>query len=288
MTFNPEERADDMKKYGGFIPGIRPGQPTADYLGYVLSRITLPGSIYLGTSSLYCPTSSSRSATARGVQSLPFGGTAVLIMVGVGLDTVKQINSPIDATQVRRILEVRLVFLGPPGAGKGTQAELLSETLGIPHISTGDLFRANISEAPRSASRRRSTSTPATWCRRRSPSTWSAHASASPTRRKASSSTASPLDRAGRSAQLVLADLDTELDAVVSFVVDPDVVVDRMLARGRADDTEDVIRNRMAVYDKETAPLLEYYGDQVKTVDAVGEVDEVHQRVLSALGVKVS
>lgn len=61
-----------------------------------------------------------------------------------------------------------------------------------------------------------------------------------------------------------------------------------MLARGRADDTEDVIRNRMAVYDKETAPLLEYYGDQVKTVDAVGEVDEVHQRVLSALGVKVS
>ena len=86
----------------------------------------------------------------------------------------------------------------------------------------------------------------------------------------------------------ILADLDTELDAVVSFVVDPDVVVDRMLARGRADDTEDVIRNRMAVYDKETAPLLEYYGDQVKTVDAVGEVDEVHQRVLSALGVKVS
>ena len=49
ITFNPEERADEMKKFGGFIPGIRPGQPTADYLNYVLSRITLPGSIYLGT-----------------------------------------------------------------------------------------------------------------------------------------------------------------------------------------------------------------------------------------------
>ncbi len=48
ITFNPEERADEMKKFGGFIPGIRPGKPTADYLRYVLSRITLPGSIYLG------------------------------------------------------------------------------------------------------------------------------------------------------------------------------------------------------------------------------------------------
>ncbi|NED70738.1 adenylate kinase, partial [Streptomyces sp. SID10244] len=65
-------------------------------------------------------------------------------------------------------------------------------------------------------------------------------------------------------------------------------VVDRMLSRGRADDTEDVIRNRMAVYTKETAPLLEYYGEQVKTIDAVGDVQDVHQRVLSALGAGVS
>lgn len=92
VTFNPEERADDMKKYGGFIPGIRPGQPTADYLGYVLSRITLPGSIYLGTIAVL-PNLFLEIGNSGGVQNLPFGGTAVLIMVGVGLDTMKQVNS---------------------------------------------------------------------------------------------------------------------------------------------------------------------------------------------------
>ena len=86
----------------------------------------------------------------------------------------------------------------------------------------------------------------------------------------------------------ILASLDSSLDAVLSFEVDTDVVVDRMLARGRADDTEEVIRNRMAVYTKETAPLLAYYGDQVKTIDAVGDIQDVHQRVLSALGAGVS
>ncbi|MGC4961952.1 preprotein translocase subunit SecY [Gordonia sp. DT218] len=92
VTFNPEERADDMKKYGGFIPGIRPGTPTADYLGYVLSRITLPGSIYLGIIAVL-PNLFLEIGNSGGAQNLPFGGTAVLIMVGVGLDTMKQVNS---------------------------------------------------------------------------------------------------------------------------------------------------------------------------------------------------
>ncbi|MFT3661344.1 MAG: preprotein translocase subunit SecY [Gordonia sp. (in: high G+C Gram-positive bacteria)] len=93
VTFNPEERADDMKRYGGFIPGIRPGKPTADYLSYVLSRITLPGSLYLGIiailPNLFLEIGNGNSEVAN----LPFGGTALLIMVGVGLDSLKQINS---------------------------------------------------------------------------------------------------------------------------------------------------------------------------------------------------
>ena len=92
ITFNPEERADEMKKFGGFIPGIRPGRPTADYLNYVLSRITLPGAIYLGTIAVL-PNLFLDIGNSGGVQNLPFGGTAVLIMVSVGLDTVKQIES---------------------------------------------------------------------------------------------------------------------------------------------------------------------------------------------------
>jgi preprotein translocase subunit SecY len=91
ITFNPEERADDMKKYGGFIPGIRPGRPTAEYLQYVLSRITLPGALYLGIVAVL--PNFFFSMTGGNNQNFPFGGTAVLIMVGVALDTVKQIES---------------------------------------------------------------------------------------------------------------------------------------------------------------------------------------------------
>jgi preprotein translocase subunit SecY len=95
ITFNPEERADDMKRYGGFIPGIRPGRPTAEYLQYVLSRITLPGSIYLGLVAVL--PNLFLSITQEGQnQNFPFGGTAVLIMVGVGLETVKQIETQLN------------------------------------------------------------------------------------------------------------------------------------------------------------------------------------------------
>jgi preprotein translocase subunit SecY len=95
ITFNPEERADDMKRYGGFIPGIRPGRPTAEYLQYVLSRITLPGSIYLGIVAVL--PNFFLSITQEGQnQNFPFGGTAVLIMVGVGLETVKQIETQLN------------------------------------------------------------------------------------------------------------------------------------------------------------------------------------------------
>jgi preprotein translocase subunit SecY len=91
ITFDPVERADDMKKYGGFIPGIRPGRPTAEYLQFVLSRITLPGSLYLGIVAVL--PNFFFNITSGNNQNFPFGGTAVLIMVGVALDTVKQIES---------------------------------------------------------------------------------------------------------------------------------------------------------------------------------------------------
>jgi preprotein translocase subunit SecY len=93
ITFNPQEVADNMKKYGGFIPGIRAGKPTEDYLSYVLSRITLPGSLYLGLIALI-PLIALVLVNAN--QNFPFGGTSILIMVGVALDTVKQIESQLQ------------------------------------------------------------------------------------------------------------------------------------------------------------------------------------------------
>src|SRR3954463_7501808 len=93
ITFNPQEVADNMKKYGGFIPGIRAGKPTEDYLSYVLSRITLPGALYLGLVALIPLIA---FAVIGASQSFPFGGTSILIMVGVALDTVKQIESQLQ------------------------------------------------------------------------------------------------------------------------------------------------------------------------------------------------
>jgi preprotein translocase subunit SecY len=93
ITFNPTEVADNMKKYGGFIPGIRPGRPTAEYLQYVLSRLTAPGSVYLGIVALFPLVALSAAGVAN---QFPFSGISLLIMVGVGLDTVKQIESQLQ------------------------------------------------------------------------------------------------------------------------------------------------------------------------------------------------
>ncbi|MGN0064116.1 MAG: preprotein translocase subunit SecY [Nocardioides sp.] len=93
ITFNPKEVADNMKKYGGFIPGIRAGKSTEEYLSYVLSRITFPGALYLGLISLV-PLIAFVLIGAN--QNFPFGGTSILIMVGVALDTVKQIESQLQ------------------------------------------------------------------------------------------------------------------------------------------------------------------------------------------------
>ncbi|MFI0447563.1 preprotein translocase subunit SecY [Actinomadura sp. 6N118] len=93
ITFNPTEVADNMKKYGGFIPGIRPGRPTAEYLDYVLTRITTPGALYLGLVALIPMVA---FALLKATNDFPFGGTSILIVVGVGLDTVKQVESQLQ------------------------------------------------------------------------------------------------------------------------------------------------------------------------------------------------
>jgi preprotein translocase subunit SecY len=89
IAFNPVDTADNMKKYGGFIPGIRPGRQTAEHLNYILTRITLPGAVFLGAVAIL----PFIALAAGNVQQFPFGGTAILITVGVGLETMKQIES---------------------------------------------------------------------------------------------------------------------------------------------------------------------------------------------------
>jgi preprotein translocase subunit SecY len=102
ITFNPTDVADNMKKYGGFIPGIRAGRPTAEYLDYVLTRITFPGSLYLGLVALIPLIA---LATVNANQNFPFGGASILIIVGVGLDTVKQIDSQLQQRHYEGLLK---------------------------------------------------------------------------------------------------------------------------------------------------------------------------------------
>jgi adenylate kinase len=181
---------------------------------------------------------------------------------------------------------VRVVLLGPPGAGKGTQAQKLSEKLGIPQISTGDLFRRNISEG-----------TPLGIEAKRYLDAGDLVPSEL-TNKLVEDRIEQPdaadgfiLDGYPRSAEQaqaldeMLKNHNTKLDAVLEFAVSEAELFERLKSRGRADDTEEVIRNRMQVYRDETEPLLEYYSrTNLQTVDAVGGLDEVFARALRALG----
>ena len=180
---------------------------------------------------------------------------------------------------------MRIVLLGPPGAGKGTQAQKLAEKLGVPQISTGDLFRHNITNGTDLGLEAKKyldagDLVPATLT----------NALVDDRLNDQDAANGFILDGFPRSVEQakalddMLSKRNLSLDAVLEFRVPEEELVSRLKGRGRADDTEDVIRNRFKVYRDETAPLLDYYSDTVVTVDAVGELDEVFDRALKALG----
>jgi adenylate kinase len=188
---------------------------------------------------------------------------------------------------------MKLLLIGPPGAGKGTQASKLSEVFGIPAISTGDIFRANVkNETPLGLEAK-------------SYMDRGAYVPDELTNKLVRDRLQNPdcangflLDGYPRTADQVnelddiLRETDSSLDAVIQLTADTDEVVKRLAKRaieqGRSDDTEDVIRNRMAVYEDQTAPLISMYAARgsLIMVDGLGEIEAVTSRIVEALNAK--
>ena len=184
----------------------------------------------------------------------------------------------------------RMLLLGPPGVGKGTQAQRLAKELGVPQISTGDMLRAAVaagSEVGRAAQ--------AVMERGELVADGIVIAVARERIGEADAARGFILDgfprtrEQARALDETLAEMGTPLECCVSIRADEDVLVDRLLDRakleGRSDDTAETIRNRMQVYDEETAPLIDYYSAQglLRPVDGVGTVDAVAERIREAI-----
>lgn len=179
---------------------------------------------------------------------------------------------------------MRLLFVGPPGAGKGTQAERVAEKLGIPHISTGEMFRHHVSTDTEFGRRVDEIMTLGEYV--------PDEITVGMLRERLEFEDARAgfiLDGFPRTAAQVeaLDELIGEdaLDAVVVFEVDGDALVERLMARGRADDNEETIRARFGMYQDQTAPLLDIYNqrDLVISINGVGDMDAVTDRIMTAL-----
>ena len=187
-------------------------------------------------------------------------------------------------------MSARMVLLGPPGAGKGTQAARIAERLGIPAISTGDIFRANVAGATELGTQAKAYMDKGEYVPDSITNAMVADRIA-----QADCENGFLLDGYPRTTAQV-AELDSmleasglALDVVVEITADAEAVVARLLKRageqGRADDTEPVIRHRLEVYAESTAPLADLYAerDLLVQVDGMGEIDVVTGRIMEAL-----
>jgi adenylate kinase len=185
---------------------------------------------------------------------------------------------------------MRLLIMGPPGAGKGTQAVSLAERIGGAHISTGDIFRANVRDQTELGQAAQRYMDAGEYVPDEVTNAMVKDRLAQDDAREAFILDGYPrtVDQVS-TLDGILDELGTKLDGVIELVVDPEELIQRLLKRaetsGRADDTEDVIRHRQEVYTAETAPLLEVYGSRgiVFKVDGMGDVDEVTRRIDAAL-----
>ncbi len=181
---------------------------------------------------------------------------------------------------------MRLVLVGPPGAGKGTQAQFISAHFAIPHISTGDIFRANLSAGTPLGLEAKAYMDKGDLV----PDSLTT-AMVKDRLLQGDVATGFLLDgyprTTGQAAALdeILREIKTPLDVVLEMQADEDEIVTRLLARGRSDDSEEVIRHRLKVYVEQTAPIISYYRNAgiLQSINGLGAVAEVTERAIAAL-----
>ena len=314
ITFDPAKQADTLRKQGGFIPGIRPGPQTERYLAKILSRITLPGALFIAAVAL---------VPSLLLTPLPAGHPGVVLR---HLDPHRRgrrprddeaDRQPADDAQLRRVPEVvavRLVIFGRQGAGKGTQCARLSEHYGAPHISTGDMLRAAMAEGTefgreakaymdagelrprrRHARRRRGAARQARRRRPRLPARrLPPHGRSRPRRSvgfAADRRRRQPRGARGRRARAHLAPPGLqELRPRSTRSSSPpaaDWTCDNCGGEvvQRADDTPEAIAKRLAAYATETRPAIDWFAGTglLVTVDGLGTPDEVTERLIAAI-----
>ena len=264
VQFNPVDQADELRKYGGYIPGIRPGPPTAVYLDRVLTRLTLPGSLFLATvavlPSVFINYFNFSQATSRAL-----GGTSVLIVVGVALDTMRQMESQMMMRSYEGFLRSEPARPGPAGGGEGDPGQADRRGLRDPahldrrHVPGGDRRRQR-ARPPRSS---RSS---------RAGSSFRTRLTIALIRERLGDPDALDgfvLDGFPRNEPQavaldeMLAAIGRGLDAILFLDLPDDVATARMLKRAeeesRPDDTPEVIAKRLETYHAETEPIVEHY-----------------------------
>jgi adenylate kinase len=179
---------------------------------------------------------------------------------------------------------MRLLFIGPPGAGKGTQADRVAERLGIPHISTGDMFRHHVGEGTELGRRVKAILEAGDYVPDSITVEMLEERLAQQDAQQGFILDGFPRTLAQVEALDALIGRDG-LDRVILFRVDEDELTERILARGRSDDTGETIRNRFKIYQEQTAPLIDLYGQRgmVVEVDGMGDMQEITERVLAAV-----
>ena len=321
VVFNPKDTADNLRKYGGFLPGIRPGEKTAEYIDYVLTRITVVGAIYLAAVCVLPELLISYAAVP-----FYFGGTSLLIAVSVTMDTVAQIQSHMLAHQYEGLIkkaklrgasertQMNLILLGPPGAGKGTQAEAITEKRGLVQLSTGEMLRRAVKAGTPIGREASAIMEAGGLVPDQIVIQIIAERIAAPDCAKGFILDGFPRTlKQAAALDVLLASLGKQIDAVIEIKVDDKVLIDRISGRymcancgasyhdtnckpkvegvcdrcgskafvRRADDNAETVKNRLMAYYRETAPLIGYYfaKGKLRTVDGMAAISEVSRQV---------